>query len=105
MKGTLHLSHQLVSFEEIGDDVTLTFANGTTANCDLLIGMDGIKSVVRRGLLLSQGLNDSPSIEPSWMGQVVYRGLVSEESLNAHFPGHKALDTPMMVCLFLYDPS
>ncbi|KAF5310175.1 hypothetical protein D9619_010215 [Psilocybe cf. subviscida] len=96
MKGTLHLGHQFVSFKEVEDEVILTFANGTVACCDLLVGMDGINSVVRRGLLLSQGHKDSPSMEPGWMGQVVYRGLVSEEALNAHFPNHMALDTPMM---------
>jgi len=72
------------------------FQNGTTATCDLVIGMDGIKSAVRKSLLLKQGIPNSPSMEPVWSGTIAYRGLVSRDVLDAIFPGHRSITTPMM---------
>ena len=46
MSGRLHLGHRFMSLEEKGDEVIMHFQNGTIATCDLLIGMDGIKSSV-----------------------------------------------------------
>lgn len=42
----MYSSHRLVSYEEVGDEIHLTFQDGSSAICDLLIGVDGIKSVV-----------------------------------------------------------
>ncbi|PPQ78461.1 hypothetical protein CVT25_011856 [Psilocybe cyanescens] len=94
--GRLHLSHSLVSYQDTGDEVLLYFANGTTATCDLLIGFDGINSIVRKGLLSSQGLLDSPSLHPIWSGTTAYRALVPMEKLKAALPGHSALTAPML---------
>src|SRR5258708_30335624 len=38
------LNHKLVGLDEIGDGVRLTFANGTTAVADAVIGSDGVHS-------------------------------------------------------------
>ncbi|GAA2292254.1 FAD-dependent monooxygenase [Streptomyces atrovirens] len=44
----LHLNRRLVRYEEHGGAVLLEFADGTTAEADVLVGADGIHSVVRR---------------------------------------------------------
>lgn len=96
MHGSLHLGHRLSTLEEKGDEVVMHFHNGKTATCDLLIGIDGIKSTVRKSLLLKQGLPDSPSMSPIWSGTVAYRGVVPRDVLDALFPGHRSITTPMM---------
>ncbi|KAF8964494.1 salicylate hydroxylase, partial [Flammula alnicola] len=96
LSGRLHLSRRVISFEETDREVHLQFLDGTTATCDLLIGMDGIKSVIRRGFLQKQGFLKSPSFDPVWSGTFAYRGLVPFEKLSAVFPGHRATTAPMM---------
>ena len=46
--GVVNLNKRAIGFEENTDDVTLHFADGSFARGDLLIGADGLKSVVRR---------------------------------------------------------
>jgi salicylate hydroxylase len=72
--GTLHLGHRLSKAVETNDRVQLTFANGATVEADLVIGADGIHSVVQREL----GLQAHPSSE----GIMAYRGLVPRERLS-----------------------
>ena len=103
LTGRLHLSHRLVSYEEIRDKVHLTFQNGSSTICDLLIGIDGIKSVVRKCFLEKQGLLSSPSLNPVWTGSIAYRGLVSVDEIEKNFPGHRAVVMPVMVRNFLFD--
>ena len=97
LSGRLHLSHRLVSYEEVDGGVHLTFENGSSAVCDLLIGMDGIKSVVRKSFLDKQGLSSSPSYNPVCTGHFVYRGLIQADELEKAFPGHRAVRIPVMV--------
>ncbi|ETS87105.1 hypothetical protein PFICI_00933 [Pestalotiopsis fici W106-1] len=52
----------------------LSFQDGTVAEADIIIGCDGIKSVVRQHL----GLTD----HPVFSGQMVYRGYVSYDDLT-----------------------
>lgn len=52
----------------------LTFLDETTAEADIVVGCDGIKSVVRQYL----GLAD----HPVYSGQMVYRGYVSYDDLS-----------------------
>ncbi|KAH8676224.1 salicylate hydroxylase [Xylariales sp. PMI_506] len=52
----------------------LSFGDETTAEADIVIGCDGIKSVVRQYL----GLSDNPI----YSGQMVYRGYVAYEELT-----------------------
>ncbi|KAF4609568.1 hypothetical protein D9613_012306 [Agrocybe pediades] len=96
MHGQLHLSHRLVSYEETEDEVTLEFANGVKATCDLLVAYDGINSTVRRCFLSKHGKADSPSVNPVWSGDTAYRTLVDADVLEANFPGHRALTNPVM---------
>ena len=97
LTGRLHLSHRLVSYEEIRNEVHLTFQDGSSAICDLLVGVDGIKSVVRKCFLEKRGLLSSPSYNPVWTGSIAYRGLVSVDEINKEFPGHRAVTTSVMV--------
>lgn len=48
--GTLQVNKEVTSFEQDADDVTLTFADGHTEDYDVLVGADGIDSLVRRTL-------------------------------------------------------
>ena len=41
------LSHRLVGLDQAGDGIRLSFANGTTAGADAVVGADGVHSVVR----------------------------------------------------------
>ena len=44
----IRLNHRAIGFKEHDDGVELRFADGSTARGDLLIGADGLKSVVRQ---------------------------------------------------------
>jgi len=46
--GVVHLNKRATGFEEDASGVTLRFTDGTSARGDLLIGADGLKSVVRK---------------------------------------------------------
>ena len=100
LTGRLHLSHRLVSYEEIRNEVHLTFQDGSSAICDLLVGIDGIKSVVRKCFLEKRGLLSSPSFNPVWTGSIAYRGLISVDEIEKEFPGHRAVSMPVMVRKF-----
>ncbi|KAF8903941.1 hypothetical protein CPB84DRAFT_713432 [Gymnopilus junonius] len=91
----LHTSHRLVSYEEKENSVDLTFKNGETATCDLLVGADGLNSVVR-GCLLAQGKNWSQEeayikAQPVWSGTTIYRELLNADPIRRDYPNHGAL--------------
>jgi 2-polyprenyl-6-methoxyphenol hydroxylase-like FAD-dependent oxidoreductase len=48
--GVLELGKECTGFEQTGDGVVATFADGTSESGDILIGADGLRSTVRRGL-------------------------------------------------------
>jgi len=56
--GTLQVNREVTSFEQDDQGVTLTFADGKTETYDVLVGADGIDSLVRRTLW-----GDSPKRE------------------------------------------
>ncbi|KAI9133944.1 NAD(P)/FAD-dependent oxidoreductase [Acaryochloris sp. CCMEE 5410] len=64
---TLHLNHQLIHFDQSQQSVNLSFKNGETATVDLLIGADGIRSIVRKQLF---DLED-----PAYGGWMTWRGV------------------------------
>ena len=93
-----HFNKRLSSYAPTQNDpntVTLTFADGTTATCDLLVGCDGIKSVVR-GVLYR---DSSTPVDPVWSGSVAYRSLIPQEVLKKVNPEHPSLTKGMMVSL------
>ncbi|KAI8691838.1 hypothetical protein LRP88_09101 [Fusarium phalaenopsidis] len=65
----------LDSITESDGKVTMSFADGTTASADAVIGCDGIKSRVRQ---LVVGL-DHPSAHPTYSYKYAYRGMVPME--------------------------
>ncbi|WP_420036176.1 FAD-dependent oxidoreductase [Streptomyces sp. cg28] len=73
-EGMVHLGHRLESIEDKGERSVLTFADGTTVEADLVVGADGIKSVVRRELFSDK--------EPVFSGEHAYRAVISVD--DAH---------------------
>jgi len=71
--GTVTLGHRCIQLEENGGRVRLLFANGASAEADVVIGADGIRSVVQREI----GLQSRPTSE----GMMAYRGLIPAERL------------------------
>jgi salicylate hydroxylase len=72
-KGTVNLGHRCIRLKEDGDQVHLSFANGASEDADVVIGADGIRSVVQREI----GLQSRPTTE----GIMAYRGLIPAERL------------------------
>jgi salicylate hydroxylase len=66
--------HRCAGVREAEDGVRLTFANGVTARADVVIGADGIHSVVQREI----GLTTHPTSE----GIMAYRGLIPSEKIS-----------------------
>jgi salicylate hydroxylase len=69
---TVHLNKRCVGVAEHDRSVTLTFADGTTADADVVLGADGIKSSVRAQLIDDR---------PRFAGHAIFRGLVPAESV------------------------
>jgi salicylate hydroxylase len=70
----IHLGQRLTGIEERQSGVTLTFANGTTRQADIVIGADGIHSVVRRALYGED--------HPVYTGQMVWRALLKGSDVS-----------------------
>lgn len=73
----VRLNRRVTGFTETGDSVELKFADGSLAHGDLLIGADGLKSVVRR-----QIAGDVPA---SYTGDAAWRITVPIERLPPNF--------------------
>ena len=69
--GVLHCGHRCIAFEQDGNMARVSFANGASAQADLIIGADGIHSELRPYVYASS--------EPVFSGSVAYRGLVPHE--------------------------
>jgi salicylate hydroxylase len=66
--GVVRTGHRCTGFSQDAGSATAVFADGTTATADVVIGADGIHSVL-------QGFVVTPA-EPVFSGVVAYRGLV-----------------------------
>ncbi len=67
--GVLRPGNQVTGYENGAAGVTVYFADGTTAECNVLIGADGIRSTVREAML---GPGD-----PVFTGYVAWRTIIS----------------------------
>ena len=70
----IHTGHAVVDISDQGSHVEIRFANGDTATADIVIGCDGIHSVVRDKLFEPE--------PPYFTNQVAYRSLVPYEQLE-----------------------
>ena len=70
----VHLGHRLTGLTDHGDRVTAVFENGARAEADVLVGADGIRSLVRRKLFGPES--------PRFTGCIAYRGLVPADRLR-----------------------
>ncbi|PTT68190.1 FAD-dependent oxidoreductase [Arthrobacter sp. HMWF013] len=73
-EGMVQLGHKLQGIEEKDGRSVLTFTNGVTADADLVVGADGIKSTVREQLFSDKG--------PVFSGEHAYRVVISAD--DAH---------------------
>lgn len=93
---TIAFDHRLVRLEDMGHAIRLFFENGATADTDLVIGADGIRSKVREYLL---------GIEPpQFAGAVAYRSVFPTDRLGGFkIPDHTKWWGPgsHLVCYFV----
>lgn len=71
---TIHGGATLDRVEHTADAVIAVFRDGRRVSGDLLVGADGLFSVVRRQFL--------PDVQPAYAGYVAWRGLVEESALS-----------------------
>lgn len=95
--------------------ITLQFADGTTAEADVLVGADGIHSATRCAMYaqaherecVPQGADESRwqncdrcrAAEPVWTGVHSYRCLISTEELYALNPKHTTATIGSILCV------
>ncbi|MBV9533560.1 MAG: FAD-dependent monooxygenase [Bradyrhizobium sp.] len=78
----LHLGHRLTDLVDQGDTMGLQFANGRFEQADLVIGADGVRSVVRRFVTGSE--------DTVYSGTSAFRGIVPVDQLPS-LPNPRAL--------------
>jgi 6-hydroxynicotinate 3-monooxygenase len=61
----IRLGHKLIGLDQTSDRLRLTFANGTTATADAVVGADGVHSIVRDILFGASSVN--------FTGRIAYR--------------------------------
>jgi salicylate hydroxylase len=74
-EGAVNTGHRCTGFDQDGDVARVRFANGASAEADVVVAADGIHSVLREHVA-----EPSPPV-PS--GSVAYRGLVAQERIPA----------------------
>jgi len=84
-----HRGRALASFEDTGSGVVARFADGATAEGDVLIGADGLRSTVRGQCL--------PDVTPLYAGYCAWRALLPEGAIPPDI--HRQLFDSMAFCL------
>ena len=72
-RGVVHCGHRAIGFEEARDTARVHFANGASAQGDVVVGADGIHSALRPHVFAAS--------TPVFHGTVAYRGLVTRQRL------------------------
>jgi salicylate hydroxylase len=75
--GVVHTGHRCTGFTQEGDKARVSFANGDTAEADIVFGADGIHSELRPFVF--------PPSNPVFHGSVAYRGVVAHDRVP-HWP-------------------
>ena len=70
---TIHYGHRLTGLEEHGDRTVLVFANGARVEAEIVIGADGVRSVVRQALYGDDN--------PTYTGQMVWRAMLAGDDV------------------------
>ena len=78
MPNAIHLHSPVMGY----DSKRLNLSNGTTVSGDLVIGADGIKSLIAKQLFAS----DPQNIAPQFTGNVAWRAVVPVERLGRNIP-------------------
>ena len=68
------LDHAFTAYHKTDAGIEISFANGNTATCDVVVGADGIRSIVREAMFGPE--------DPKFTGNVAYRGLVNKGDLS-----------------------
>jgi salicylate hydroxylase len=68
-RSAIHLGHRLTTIEERSDRSVLAFANGVQVEAEIVIGADGVRSVIRQALYGDDN--------PTYTGQMVWRALLN----------------------------
>jgi 2-polyprenyl-6-methoxyphenol hydroxylase-like FAD-dependent oxidoreductase len=68
-----HLGKRLTQVEQDADGVTAVFADGDRERGELLVGTDGVRSIVRAQFL--------PELQPSYAGYVAWRAAIDEADI------------------------
>ncbi len=84
-----HRGVGLTAFEQTGRGVVAHLSDGSTAEADVLIGADGLRSTVRQQCL--------PDILPLYAGYVAWRALLPESAIPPAI--HRELFEMMVFCL------
>lgn len=80
--GTVHYGKRLESLTEEGDEVRLSFKDGSEVLANVVIGADGIHSKIRENLLGVEA--------PTYSGWVAHRALIRGENLAKHLDEFEA---------------
>ena len=71
--GVVKTNHKCIGFSQNTDSARLTFADGTSAEADIVVATDGIHSDLQKHIV--------PPSRPVFSGSVAYRGLIPVEKL------------------------
>jgi salicylate hydroxylase len=70
----LQKAFSTVDFNDASGNLVISFVDGSTANADILLGADGIKSAVRRQFVANS--------DPQWTGWVAFRSVFDVKALD-----------------------
>ncbi|TBU27684.1 FAD/NAD(P)-binding domain-containing protein [Dichomitus squalens] len=111
-KNIVRLNKRLVSYVQRSDGsaiVELLFEDGSTAQCDVLLGCDGIRSRIRANMYSqladqaqAEGRHDEASrlrshITPVFSGEIVYRCLIRKDTLPEGVSEHPAFNASDLI--------